>query len=125
MKSLSISIAMCSYNGAQFIKDQLDSLAAQKLMPDEMVICDDGSNDGTVEAIERFIPKAPFPTRLVVNKKNMGVTSNYEQAMAMCKGDVIAFADQDDIWRPEKLQRFAAAFEQRPLLGPCFPMPAS
>ena len=120
MNSFSISIAMCSYNGAKFIKDQLDSLAAQKRMPDEMVICDDGSNDATVEAIEKFLPKAPFPARLIVNKKNMGMTGNYEQAMALCKGDVIAFADQDDIWHPEKLQRFATAFEQRPLLGSLF-----
>ncbi len=120
MKSFSISIAMCSYNGAQFIKDQLESLAAQKRLPDEMVICDDGSNDATVEAIERFLPKAPFPTRLIVNKKNLGVTRNYEQAMAMCKGDVIAFADQDDIWHPEKLLRFATAFEHRPMLGSLF-----
>ena len=120
MNSFSISIAMCSYNGAQFIKDQLGSLASQKRMPDEMVICDDGSNDATVEAIEKFLPKAPFPTRLIVNKKNRGVTSNYEQAMALCKGDVIAFADQDNIWHPEKLQRFATAFEQRPMLGSLF-----
>lgn len=120
MKRLSISIAMCTYNGAQFIKDQLDSLAGQKRAPDEMVICDDGSDDATVEAIERFLPDAPFPTRLAVNKKNRGVTGNYEQAMAMCRGDVIAFADQDDIWHPEKLQRFATAFEERPLLGSLF-----
>jgi glycosyltransferase involved in cell wall biosynthesis len=117
MKRLSISIAMCTYNGAPFIKDQLESLAAQARKPDEMVVCDDGSTDETVDIVEKFISQAPFPVLLIVNTKNMGATKNYEQAMAHCKGDVIAFADQDDVSRADRLQKIENIFIERPALG--------
>jgi glycosyltransferase involved in cell wall biosynthesis len=103
------SVAMCTYNGAQFVAEQLNSIAAQTRLPDELIVCDDGSTDATVERIREFAHNAPFPTRLVQNEKNLGSTKNFERAIALCEGDLIALADQDDFWFPEKLRRLEQA----------------
>lgn len=95
---------MCSYNGSRFIRAQLDSIAAQTRLPDELVICDDASTDDTVALIEKFVTTAPFAVRLYINSINVGSTKNFEKAIQSCGGDVIALADQDDIWFPRKLE---------------------
>jgi len=96
---------MCTYNGARFVGEQLASIAAQTRPPDELVVCDDCSTDATIERIREFARTAPFPVRVFENEKNIGSTKNFERALELCEGDFIAFADQDDVWLPEKLQR--------------------
>jgi len=103
------SVAMCTYNGASFIAEQLASITAQTRLPDELVICDDGSTDATLECIREFARTAPFTIRLIENEENLGSTKNFERAIELCEGDLIALADQDDVWLPEKLQRLEAA----------------
>ncbi len=97
-----ISVALCTYNGARFLSEQLASIRVQTRQPDEMVVCDDGSTDDTVAVLERF--SAPFPVRLQRNAQRLGVTKNFEKAIGLATGDVIALADQDDIWYPHKLR---------------------
>ena len=96
---------MCTYNGARFVAEQLASIAAQTRPPDELVVCDDCSTDATIECIREFARTAPFPVRVFENEKNIGSTKNFERAVELCEGDFIAFADQDDVWLPEKLRR--------------------
>jgi glycosyltransferase involved in cell wall biosynthesis len=72
------------------------------------VICDDASTDGTVALCEAFAARAPFPVRVVVNPSPVGAIRNREQAIAACTGAIVALADQDDVWRPEKLARMEA-----------------
>jgi glycosyltransferase involved in cell wall biosynthesis len=96
---------MCTYNGARFVGEQLASIAAQMRQPDELVVCDDCSTDATLECIREFARTAPFPVRVFENEKNIGSTKNFERAIELCEGDFIAFADQDDVWLPEKLRR--------------------
>src|SRR5437879_6214343 len=115
-----LSIAMCTYNGARFLKEQLDSIASQTCSPDEVIVCDDHSSDGTVQVIERFASGAPFPVKLQVNETNLGSTKNFEKAIGLCQGEVIALADQDDVWSSIKLERLIAAFESDPNLGLVF-----
>lgn len=98
-----ISIALASYNGEQFIREQLDSLAGQTRLPDEVVICDDGSTDRTLKIIEKFRKDAPFPVHIHRNKNNLGFGDNFLKAASLCIGDWIAFCDQDDVWLPQKL----------------------
>jgi hypothetical protein len=100
-----ISIALATYNGAQFIGRQLDSLAQQTLPPAELIVCDDGSSDSTLRIVTDFSRSAPFPVVIVENAKRLGFTANFLQAARMCQGDLIAFCDQDDEWLPQKLQR--------------------
>ena len=116
----SLSVAMCTYNGERLVGDQLESILAQTRRPDEMVICDDRSKDDTARILREFVRRAPFPVKLVVNRDNLGATDNYQQAMRLCEGDLIAFADQDDVWFPAKLEKAEAVFRERPALGAVF-----
>lgn len=115
-----ISIALCTYNGAKFLEEQLMSFLRQTRLPDELVVCDDCSNDGTVEIIERFAQTAPFPIRLHRNETNLGSTKNFERAISLCAGDLIFLSDQDDVWLPEKLARVETEFEKNPQIGMVF-----
>jgi len=107
---VNFSVAMCTCNGAQFLGEQLASLASQTYLPGELVVCDDASLDGTWELLENFKKNAPFPTQLHRNASRLGIGKNFEQAIRLCKGDIIAICDQDDVWSPKKLQRFANFF---------------
>ncbi len=115
-----VSVAMCTYNGEKYLHEQLQSIAAQTRLPDEMVVCDDGSSDATAEIIEEFARIASFPVRFFRNPKNLGSTKNFEKAIGLCTGDLIALSDQDDIWLPGKLARQAEMMERDPSLGAVF-----
>jgi glycosyltransferase involved in cell wall biosynthesis len=117
---MKISVAMCTYNGAEFLPAQLESILAQSRRPDEIVICDDGSNDNTRQQLEKFAAQSPVSVSLRFNEKNLGSVQNFAQAIALCTGDVIALSDQDDVWRDDKLQRIEAAFNQSPTAGLVF-----
>lgn len=117
---LSISVAMCTYNGSAFLSEQLASIAAQTRLPDEVVVCDDGSTDSTPDIVADFARTVPFPVRWIRNEVNLGSTKNFEKAIGLCAGDLIALSDQDDIWMPEKLARQAELFERDPALGGVF-----
>lgn len=112
-----ISIALCTYNGARFLRAQLDSFARQDRLPDEVVVCDDGSSDSTIEVVESFAAQAPFPVRLYRNSENLGSTRNFAKAIELCQGDVIALSDQDDVWLPHKLKQMEQAFLTKPTVG--------
>src|ERR1700727_745441 len=115
-----ISVAMCTYNGATYLREQLESIARQTRLPDELVICDDGSSDSTSEIVEEFARGVSFPIRFFRNAQNLGSTRNFEKAIGLCSGDLIALSDQDDIWMPEKLSRQASMMENEPQLGGIF-----
>ena len=87
---------MGTYNGGPYLREQLDSIAAQTHLPDELVVCDDDSTDRTVAILEDFAATAPFPVRVYVNPKNLGTAKNFERAIGLATGEVIALADQDD-----------------------------
>ncbi len=117
---MKISIALCTYNGAKFLAEQLESFLRQTLLPDELVVCDDRSSDETVKMIKDFASGAPFPVYLHVNEKNLGSTKNFEKAISMCQGDLIFLADQDDVWHEKKLEKFVAAFDSDEQIGLVF-----
>src|SRR6185503_4562112 len=107
---MKISLALCTFNGARYLASQLESIVTQTRPPDELIVCDDQSSDHTREIIQAFASSASFPVRLYVNDKQLGVRKNFERAISLCSGDVIALCDQDDIWHPEKLQLAEAVF---------------
>ena len=117
---MKISVALCTYNGAHFLDEQLSSLLAQTRLPNELVVCDDGSTDGTLQILADFQSRAPFPTRLYVNPVNLGPAKNFEQAIGLCDGDLIALCDQDDVWMPEKLGEAEAHFDKFPDIDAVF-----
>ena len=102
---MKLSVAMCTYNGARYVREQLDSIASQTRLPDQLVVCDDASTDETVEHLHEFAQRAPFTVQVIKNEKNLGSTRNFDHAIDFCEGDFIAFADQDDVWLPPKLEK--------------------
>lgn len=111
-----ISVCMGTYNGEKYIEEQLESILSQTLPPDEAVLCDDGSEDGTVDVIRQFIRKHGLEGKwkLIINGKNKGYPGNFYYAMSLCRGDLVFLADQDDIWNALKLERMADVMEQHP-----------
>lgn len=104
-----LSVALCTFNGEHYLAEQLQSIIDQSLPPDEIVICDDRSTDGTVDLINRFTVTACVPIRLFVQDTTVGVVRNFESALSKCRGDMIALSDQDDVWLPDKLAHSVAA----------------
>jgi len=119
-KSLKISIAMCTYNGENFIREQLNSFVSQSRLPDELIICDDRSTDNTINIIRDFIKTAPFNVQLIINEKQLGSTKNFEKAILHCKGDIIFLSDQDDIWEKNKVALIEDKFIQNKKVGMVF-----
>lgn len=117
---MKISVAMSTYNGARYLREQLDSIAAQTRLPDELIICDDASHDETVAIIKAFAVTSPFPVHFEVNSNNLGSTRSFEKAIVLCSGDVIALCDQDDVWLAGKLARFEEEFSRAPEAGLVF-----
>lgn len=110
MPPLTISVAVCAFNGERFLGAQLESIASQDRVPDEVVICDDGSTDGSQEIIRGFAQRSTFPVRFKINERNLGSTKNFEQAISLCHGTIVALADQDDVWYRHKLARIENIF---------------
>lgn len=109
---LSIWVVMPTYNGSAHLREQLDSISNQLRRPDGLVASDDGSSDETFAILEDFARSAPFPLRLMRQETNRGLLGNLESALAeaITSADIIAFADQDDVWHRDKLSRVEAAF---------------
>lgn len=108
---------MCTYNGADHLPRQLDSILSQERRPDELIVNDDGSKDGTIEILESFAKSAPFAVKIQSNPTQLGVVKNFENAIIRCAGDVIFLSDQDDVWEPRKLRVIADVFERSPEVG--------
>lgn len=117
---MKFSVAMCTYNGGRFLAEQLESIAGQTRPPDELIVCDDGSRDDTLHIVRKFAAAAPFTVSLTINEKNLGSTKNFERAIDLCSGDLIALCDQDDVWLSEKLARTESLLASRPEVGAVF-----
>ncbi len=115
-----ISVALCTYNGERFLPQQLASILRQTQLPDEMIIRDDGSTDSTLALVEAFQKQAPFPVNFQRNGHNLGSTTNFEQAIFACRGELIALCDQDDVWHPHRLARGEQELVDHPEAGLVF-----
>lgn len=100
-----VSVVMCTYNGARYIREQLDSILNQTYPIYELIVQDDCSTDGTVEIVEEYQTKYPqVSIKIYVNEKNSGFNRNFLTAIQKAEGEYIAIADQDDIWLLNKLE---------------------
>jgi glycosyltransferase involved in cell wall biosynthesis len=104
MSESTVSVAMCCYNMAAFVEEQLDSIARQTRLPDELIVCDDGSTDRSVDILRAFSTRAPFPVTIIQNEQRLGCNRNFEKAISLCRGDIIFLSDHDDVWRPQKIK---------------------
>ena len=106
-----ISIALCTYNGEKYLTEQLQSLFDQTLKPNEIVISDDGSKDGTLDIIKKFQVANGIPIRLLTHEQNLGVYKNFIHCIEQCKNDIIFTCDQDDYWMSNKLEKHMRVHE--------------
>lgn len=104
MNKDTISIVMATYNGAKYIREQLESIFDQSVKPDEIIISDDCSKDDTLKIIGEYKNKVSIPIIINVNKKNQGYIKNFKFAISIAKGDYIFLCDQDDVWETDKIE---------------------
>jgi glycosyltransferase involved in cell wall biosynthesis len=109
----SLSVAMATYNGETYLPEMLDSLAAQTRPPDQLVVRDDGSEDGTVGILHAFARRARFRVDVVSGGPRLGYAQNFMAAARECSGRLVFFADQDDVWRPAKLATISQLVRRR------------
>ena len=105
-----ISVAMCSYNGEKYMEEQLESIINQTVKVSEIIICDDCSNDGTGKILNDYQARYPELMRVIHNEINLGYVKNFEKAIINCTGDIIFLSDQDDVWRPDKVEKITNKF---------------
>jgi glycosyltransferase involved in cell wall biosynthesis len=99
-----IAIVLATYNGERFLREQLDSYLTQTVLPDELVVSDDGSSDATIGLLQEYAKDAPFEVRILQGER-LGFAQNFGRAMAATTGKVIFLSDQDDAWEPHKIER--------------------
>lgn len=104
-RNLMISVAMATYNGKRYIKEQLDSIINQTQLPDEIVIRDDCSKDGTFDFLINYSKNyTNIKWDIKQNQSNLGYKKNFYNAIVACHGDYIFLCDQDDIWIKDKIE---------------------
>lgn len=109
---MEISVALCTYNGAPYIREQMNSILDQTRTPDEIIVCDDKSTDETIEILNDYHEDNKDVIEIYPNEQNLGVTKNFEKCIRLCSGDVITLSDQDDIWEKTKIQRQSNAMQE-------------
>ena len=108
---MKVSLAMTTFNGERYLINQLDTIRCQSRSPDEVIICDDGSTDKTIEIIENYIKKYELDTwSFHKNPKNLGFSQNFKQAISMTTGDVVFLCDQDDEWSTDKIEKMLTVY---------------
>lgn len=117
---MAISVALCTYNGEKYIKEQLDSILNQTVRPDEIVVCDDVSSDSTMQILEEYRQKYPEIFRIKKNQVNLKSNKNFQQSVSLCSGDYIFCADQDDVWIRDKVEKTLEVFNANPKLEGVF-----
>lgn len=109
-----ISCIVPVYNGARFLGEALDSILAQTLPPDEIIVVDDGSTDATAEVAGAYAQRVSY-----VRQHNAGPASARNTGLRLARGDFLSFLDADDLWRQDKLALQMRALESNPEAGIC------
>jgi len=105
-----ISVALCTFNGEEYLENQLTSILNQTCPVDEIIICDDNSTDNTISIVNSYIEEGIENIILIQNKENIGTIKNFEKAIDKCTGDIIFLSDQDDIWHLNKVEVMISFF---------------
>lgn len=109
---MKVDVVLCTFNGERFLAAQLESIERQTRRPDRVLVFDDGSTDGTLRVLEAFAPRLPL--MVSTNSVRLGPSGNFSQALGHAHGDIVFLCDQDDLWRPRKVQAVLDVFDSRP-----------
>jgi glycosyltransferase involved in cell wall biosynthesis len=111
-------VVLCTYNGEEFIEEQLRSILNQTLMPQEIIVSDDGSTDSTLSRVEGIAHASPKDIRWDIRTRAapLGAAENFGSALPLATGDFIALSDQDDVWAADKLEVMSQRLSENPSL---------
>lgn len=109
-----VSVAMATFNGARWLRQQLDSIYAQTWPNLEVVVSDDDSTDETQAILAEYARERGL--RWQANPARLGLVKNFERAISLCRGELIALSDQDDLWKPRKVETLAARLGSHTLI---------
>ena len=106
------SVIVTTYNGEKYIEEQLESIRQQTVAADEVIITDDCSIDDSVYIVARYIQQNNLQQkwRILKHTTNLGLVANIQDGVMHSSGDIIFYADQDDVWLPTKLEIMLNAF---------------
>lgn len=119
-QNTSTSVAIASYNGESYIEEQLKSIINQTYRVSEIVICDDCSTDRTVQLATEVLKNSGIQFNILLHDENQGVVSSFFEAIRACNGEIIFLADQDDVWKPQKVEVFLSRFAEDKSYALCF-----
>lgn len=109
-----VSVIIPVYNGKKHIRATVRSVLEQTQLPDEIIVVDDGSVDGSGEVLDKLGGEVPIK---VLRQANAGQSAARNAAAEVATGDLLAFLDQDDQWHPDHLARLTRPFDGRPEIG--------
>ena len=114
-ESATISVALCTHNGARFLPDQLRSIAEQSSPVGELIVSDDASRDDTVDIVRGFAREheGRMAVAVSVNEPALGVTKNFESVLSRVSGDIVFLCDQDDVWDRDKVATLSSLLDSR------------
>jgi len=115
MNNKLVSVVMCTYNGEKYLKEQLESILHQTYKNLEIIIVDDCSTDTTISIIKQYM-KIDDRISFFQNQDNLGFLKNFEKALPLSNGSYIALADQDDIWKENKIEIFLKNIQNNMLI---------
>ena len=111
-----LEVLVCTYNGAPFVVEQLQSIVAQTTRVNKISIYDDKSSDDTLSRVQEFVNQLPLNHRRLftihVNSTNLGYARNFIEAVANATEDILFLCDQDDVWEPRKVETFLGLFNE-------------
>lgn len=108
---MKISVVMATYNGVEYIESQIFSILHQIGIGDEVIVVDDCSTDQTLDTISRFNDPR---IHVFQNPSNRGVRYSFERAIELASGEILFLADQDDIWKSNKVSNYVDIFAKYP-----------
>ncbi len=108
-----VGVVLAAYNGEKYIKAQLDSILKQTRLPDYIVITDGGSSDKTIQICTEILKNQNKSEFLILeSEQQLDVSKNFARGISRCKTDCIFLCDQDDVWKPEKIETVLAVMQK-------------
>lgn len=112
MAQRSVEILLAGYNGAAYLREQIDSILAQTVRDWHLTLSDDGSSDGTAEIMDEYAQQYPDRiARVRSGRRFGGARPHFWWLLSRCEADCMFTCDQDDVWLPEKLEKTLAALD--------------
>jgi glycosyltransferase involved in cell wall biosynthesis len=109
-KSVRVSVCMATYNGQDYVEEQIASILDQLAADDELIVVDDASKDATIEVVRCINDPRII---LLPSEENQGYVASFEKAIAASRGAYIMLSDQDDVWVPGRVEKLVESLQTK------------